>query len=326
MSAPTLGSAPPFDGLRVRWQRLAAHPALAEAWTRARRITPNGAVPLVLYGVYTLVLFTIFVAATFPHELVVRRLLAPAAGAPVAVEVEGVHLGWMLGYTIDELRLVRPGADPSVPLLVAARVGAAPSRLGILHGQPFPVAVHADLYGGTLDGTVDLRPEAYALRATLANVDVARYAGLRLFLEGALHGRIDGSIELAGNAARPTSTSGSVDLRAADLALEGGKVQGITVPDLHFPELRLEGTVKGGRLDLGEVTARGREVSVQGAGNVLLEHPFAASLLNLDFTLTPATDLPDNLRLTFNLIPGDPGPHGERHIHLSGTLAQPRMK
>ncbi len=324
MNLPALGSASRFDGLRTRVQRLAAQPALAAGWTLARRFMPSGGVPLVLYGLYTVVLFAIFVTATFPHELVLRSVLEPATTAPVAVEIHGVHLGWTLGYTIDELRLLRRGADPSLALLTATGVDAAPSVFGLLHAQPFPLGVRADLYGGTLDGTVDLRPDAFAVHAALANLDVARYAGLRLFMEGTLRGRIDGSLELAGNATKPTSTSGRVDLRATDLALEGGKVWGITVPDMHFPELRLEGVVKGGRLDLGDVSAHGREVTVQGSGNVLLQHPLAASLLNLDLVLTPAADLPDNLRLAFSLIPSEPGTHGERHIHLSGTLAQPR--
>ncbi len=325
MSTPALGRLATLDGLRTRWRQLLAQPALAATSTRIRALTPNGALPLLLYGAYTLVLFAIFLAATFPHELVLRRVLEPAATAPVAVEVRGVHLGWTLGYTIDELRLLRRDADPTLPLLSAARVAASPSILGLLHGQPFPLGVRADLYGGTVDGTVDLRPDGFAVRTALANVDVGRYAGLRLFMEGTLQGRVDGSIELAGNAVRPTSTSGRIDLHAADLALEGGKVQGVTVPDLHFPELRLEGTIKSGRLELGDVNARGREVTVQGTGNVLLAHPLAASLLNLDLVLTPAPDLPDNLRLALNLIPGEPGEHGERRIHLSGTIAQPRL-
>ena len=323
MNAPALGSAS-LDALRARVERVAARPAVAAVWTRVRRIMPGGAGPLVLYGLYALVVFVIALAATFPHELVLRSALEPAASAPIAVEIRGVHLGWMLGYTIDELRLLRRDADPSLPVLTATRVDAAPSLLGLLRGQPFPVGVRADLYGGTLDGNVDLRSDAFAAHAALAHVDVARYSSLRLFMEGTLAGRIDGTLELAGSAGKPASTTGRIDLRATDLALEGGKIQGITVPDLHFPELRLEGVVKGGRLDLGDVSARGREVTVQGSGNVLLAHPLAASLLNLELVLTPAGDIPDTLRLALNLIPGEPGNHGERKLHLSGTLAQPR--
>src|SRR5205814_10118062 len=114
---------------------------------------------------------------------------------------------------------------------------AARSLLGLVRGRPFPLTIRADVYGGTLDATADVRPDAFAVDAQLAHVDVSRYAGLRLFLDGTLQGRIDGEIALAGAIAKPTTTAGKIDLRVADVALEAGKVQGISVPDLHFPEL-----------------------------------------------------------------------------------------
>lgn len=302
------------------------HPALARVRALAARVAPSGAAPFVLYGVYTVLLFVVFFAATFPHELVLRRVLEPAATAPVGIEIRGVRLGWTLAYTIDELRLFRRGADPALPLLTATHVRAAPSLLGLLRGRPFPLSIRADVYGGTLDATADLTPDTFAVRAALAKVDVGRYAGLRLFMEGTLQGRVDGTVELAGAALKPTATAGRIDLRIAELGLEGGKAQGIVVPDLHFPEVRLAGAIKAGRLEVGELLARGREVNVQGSGNLLLSHPLAASLVNLDIVASPAAEIPDNLRMALSLIPGEPTATGDRHIRLTGTIAQPRLK
>ena len=326
MSSTAVGPPARITDLPTRAERLVRHPALVASWRAAQAVAPTGTLAFLLYGAYALVLFLIFVAATFPHELALRTVLEPAATAPVAVEMRGVHLGWTLAYTIDELRLVRRGADPALPLLSATRVHASPSLLGLLRGRPFPLAVRADVYGGTLDGAVDLQPDAFAVRATLANVDVGRYTGLRLFTEGTPHGRIDATIELAGNAARVTTTAGRFDVRAADLALEGADAFGMAGAGVHVPELHVSGTIKGGRLEVGELTARGREVGVSGAGNVLLANPLAASLLNLDVTLTPTSEFPDKLRPLLTLIPGDAAADGARHAHLSGTIAQPRLK
>ncbi len=326
MSTTAAGPPARFTDLPTRGQRLARHPALVASWRAAQAAAPSGTLPFLLYGAYALGLFLIFVAATFPHELALRRALEPAATAPVAVEVRGVHLGWTLTYTIDELRLVRRGGDPTLPILSAAHVHAAPSLRGLLRGRPFPLGLRADLYGGTLDGIVDLQPEAFAVRANLANVDVGRYTGLRLFTEGTPHGRVDATIELAGNAARATTTSGRFDVRAVDLALEGADAFGMTGAGVHVPELHVSGAIKGGRLEVAEMSARGREVGVSGTGNVLLAYPLAASLLNLDVTLTPTSDFPEKLRPLLTLIPGEPATDGARHAHLSGTLAQPRLK
>ena len=326
MSTTAVGPPARLADLPTRSHRLTAHPAVVASWRMARAVAPDGSVPLALYGVYAILLYLVFVAATFPHELALRQVLEPAATAPVAVELRGVRLGWTLAYTIDELRLVRRGADPALPLLSATHVHAAPSLLGLLRGRPFPLDLRADLYGGTVEGTVDLEPDAFAVRATLANVDVGRYAGLRLFTAGSPHGRVDATIELAGNAARVTTTAGRFDVRAVDLALEGADAFGLTGAGVHVPELHVSGTIKGGRLEVGEMNARGREVGVSGTGNVLLAYPLAASLLNLDVTLTPTSEFPDKLRPLLTLIPGDAAADGARHAHLSGTIAQPRLK
>ncbi len=281
--------------------------------------------PLALYALYTGLLFLIFVAVTFPHDQVLHGVLARAAGPGLAVEVRDVGLGWTLGYRIGELRLV-PRRDPKpAPLLTATAVRVAPSWFGLLRGRPYPLRLRADLYGGTLDATVDLRPEAFSVSAALDDVDARGYTGLAPVLEGRLEGALDGIVELRGDTRRPPTMSGEIDLRAVGFVLENGKIRGITVPNLHFPETHLAGSVKGGRLEFDDLTARGQEVSVTGDGTLTLMFPLIASVLNLDLTLHPAPDLPDPLRMALNLIPGEPRPNGDREVRVFGTLALPRV-
>jgi type II secretion system protein N len=320
------GRAPGEGGdRRARIEALAA-PLVERARGAFARFGPTERAPLALYALYTFALFVLFLAATFPHELVVRRMLARTADAPVVVAVSGVRLGWLpLAYRFDELRLQRRGDESGTPLLTATAVRVAPSLLGLLRGRLYPVGLRADLYGGTVRATVDLGPDAFDVDGTLADVDAGRYAGLRLWMDGTLAGRVGGTVVLRGDPRKPTSTNGQVALTIAGLAVEGGKIQGITVPDLHFPEVRLAGTVKGGRLDLGDLRARGQEINLAGGGNLLLQHPLAATLLNLDVTLSPAATVPDNLRLAVNLIPGEPDGAGGRRVRIFGSIGQPRI-
>ncbi len=324
----TTGGAPlTAPSLDVRHGRVGP-PSPVAGWRErlTRRLHGAAAAPLLLYALYTTVAFLLCLLITFPHELVVQRILARVETAPIVVEVHGVHLGWTLAYTLDELRLLPRGGDPAVPLLAARAVRVAPSWLSLLRGHPYPVAVRGDLYGGSVDASVDLRPAAFAIDAHLAHLDVGRYAGLRLFMEGTLRGRVDGELTVAGDAARPSSTDGSVNVRASNVALEGGKIRGITIPDLHFPQIRLAGDVKRGRVELRDVEATGDEITARGDGTVVLQHPLAASVMNLTLTVRPATTAPDNLRLALNLLPGTPSANGERTLHLYGSLERPRVQ
>lgn len=297
-------------------------PALRAA---AERLAPVRRVPMLAYGAYTLVLFLGFLLATFPHELALRRALAGAAAGPVAIEVRDVRLGWMLAYRIGEVALLRRD-DPATPLLVAREVRAAPSLLGLLRGRPYPIAIRADVYGGALAGRIDRRPPGLEVDAELRDLDLERHPGLRGLVDGSLRGRLSGTLALQADVLRPASASGSVELRGAGVALESAQVRGITVPDLHFRDVRLAARMRNGRLDVSELAADGDEVSVRGDGTVVLQSPVAASILGLELRLAPEAGAPEGLRLALNLIPGVPGEGGTRSVRIGGSLAQPLLR
>ena len=303
-------------------------PASARDWRSwiTNAVSGAAATPIALYAVFTLVLFVLFLVTTFPHELVVRRMIARAETGPIDVEVRGIHLGWMLGYTIDELRLLQRGGDPAVPVLAARNVHVAPSLASLFRGHVYPVKVSGDLYGGTLSGRVDPRAEAFAVDAQFAGIDVGRYTGLRLFMDGTLRGTVQGELALTGNALKPATSTGHVSLLAARVALEGGKLRGITLPDLHFAEVRFAGDIKRGRLELGDVVANGDEIAARGEGNVVLQHPLATSVMNLTLAVRPVAQAADNIRIAVSLLPGTLAENGEKTLRLYGSLADPRTQ
>jgi type II secretion system protein N len=324
-----------MTALAQRWRRLGsasglattaatAIAALAPARVALRRLVPADRTPAVLYAVYTLALFVVFLIATFPHQRLLERALAQAAGGPLVIEARGAALGLPLAYTIDALTLHVRGVEGGSAVVSATGVRATPSLLGLLRGAPYPLVVRGTLYGGHLNGTVDLREPAYALRAGLYDVDLGRYEGLGLVMDGRLAGRLAATVDVEGDTRKPTATNGQLALTVTDLALEGGKWRGLAIANLHFPELRLAGTIKNGRVELGDFAARGTEVDVSGHGTVLLQQPLAASLLNLDLTFVPTADAPDQIRLALNLLPGEAGGGGERRLRLFGTLGRPR--
>jgi type II secretion system protein N len=282
--------------------------------------------PLVWYGLYTFALFVVCFVATFPHDLLLRRALTGVSAAmPVRIDAGGGSLGWTLAYGIDSLRVGARDGDGE-PFLLAETLRFAPSRFGLLRGNPYPLGIDATLYGGSLRGVVDARPAHFAVNATLEGIDLARYTGLRPWVDGSIRGRLEGAVALDGGGRGPAAATGTVRLRIVGLTLEGAKIRGITAPDLHFNEVHLNGTVKNGRLEVDDMSADGQEIALRGEGNVLLREPLASSVLGLDLLVTPAAGASDGLKMMINMLPGTSGEGGGRRVAVSGTLGRPSTR
>jgi type II secretion system protein N len=281
---------------------------------------------VLVYAGFTLVVFAVCFLATFPHDLLLQRALRSAtANAPYRVETGPGSLGWTLGYGLESLRVLGR-TDEAEPYLFAERLRFAPSRLGLLRGDPFPVGIDAALYGGTMRAVVDPRPGSFQVNGTIEGVDLGRYSGLRPWVEGAVRGRLDAVVALDGAGRGPASANGTVGLKIPGLTLEGVKVRGITVPDLHFGDVHLNGTVKNGRVEVNDLVADGEEASLRGAGNVLLREPLDASVVSLELTVTPAATATDAMKMMVNMLPGGKAENGGRRMNVVGTLGKPSLR
>src|SRR5262249_14097875 len=108
-------------------------------------------------------------------------------------------------------------------------------------------------------------------------------------------------------------------------ALSGAKVQGFTVPDLHFRQTKLKLAVRGGRLEIQEFNAAG-DVNIQGSGHIVLRDPLPTSTLNLRATFEPSRATPDALKAAVALIPRPPGAKPDAPLNITGTLGAPKLR
>jgi len=299
--------------------------ALANARATLERLTPATGRPLLLYALYTIVVFGLCVLATFPYELAIRQGLRQALGPSISSEVIGARLGWSLTTTIKDLQLLPKGAT-SPRLLSVQALRIRPSIFGLVRGTPFPITAAAGLYGGTIEGTLDPRPESFDIDARVVGLDLSRYAGLGHFSGGTLRGRLNLTVTLAGDRTAPTTLNGQLALTGLEIGLEGLDLRGVVVPDLHFGQLQVGGTVTNGRIDITQLSGSGTEIDLAGSGHLLLRDPLNASLLNLQVTLTPTAATPQGLRMAIKLIPGEEGPDDGRILQISGPLGAPRLR
>ena len=220
-------------------------------------------------------LFVLCFVATFPHELLAAARAPRGDGrqSPFAVET-GAEPARLDARVTRSSRCGCACATAKPSRCCSPRRCASRRRAsGCCVGNPYPLGIGAALYGGTLRGVVDPRPASFRVDATLEGVDLARYTGLASVARRQLRGRLEGTVALDGAGRGPAAATGTVALRIPGLTLEGAKVRGITVPDLHFGDVHLTGTVKNGRLEIGEIVADGQEIDLRGEGNVLLRDP-----------------------------------------------------
>ncbi len=141
-------------------------------------------------GVVFAALLVAFLLWTFPHELVVRHLLASRlGGSGVAATVRDVHPQiWPLGYRLDELVLSQGGFRASIDSL---RIG-----IGLTGGLRFS----ADACAGALSGTLDRRrgENAEATRVLDLRFDEVDPSTCLELVGPAVGGKFSGELALEG--------------------------------------------------------------------------------------------------------------------------------
>jgi type II secretion system protein N len=281
--------------------------------------------PAVLYATYTLVLFLVFIVATFPHEILVQRALDMVQTNSVAVSIDGADFAWWNGWEVQDLRLnALPLKEGAPPLLEFARLQVRPDWGGWLRGQLSSAALWGELYGGTADGRIRYtRGDPASVRAQLewSGVEIRRYRALTTWLdEGRLTGTLAGWFEAQVNAGAPPEGEGEVLLQRAGLT--GGKVMGFTVPDLSVEDAKSKFILKGDRLELQEVALTGGEINLQVAGFVSLREPLGQSIPNLRLTIQK---LPESLKPLVAVF----APRAKTlpaQLQITGSLARPQVK
>lgn len=271
---------------------------------------------------YTLACFGLFLLLTFPADLLLRRVIVSATReSAVRVHYAEGDWSWGSGWVLQDLTIENPSTKGTA--LRLSRLTLRPSLIGLLYNQPLPLTFSADLYGGTVSGTV--RQEA-------AGVDVQfalRRIGLDLLPFPAPwgQGRVTGSVavdgELQGNPADIQSVRGTFTLTLTDGALPAGAVARLSLPALQTIRAHVRAALAGGRLEVSELrlNADGAEAHAQGA--VTLRAPLTRSVLDLQLTTRLTGSPPPALTTLISLLPAVPGVPGERRASITGSLAAP---
>jgi type II secretion system protein N len=282
---------------------------------------------MLLYVVFTVVLFVVFLVSTFPYEIVVGQVLAMMRSNAVNVEFKTAEFAWHRGLALNDVRLSAVAGEMRDPYLELDRLWVRPVITELVRGNPYALAVQAELYGGTAAGQLSVNAGTVAGNLAVSAASLGRYPPLVAMLEeGQLAGRLSGNVSF--EAAGPSVESGQArgEMRLENASLEKARVSGFTVPDLHFRETRLAFGVQNGRMEVEQFNANGDELNVSASGQVSFREPIDASVLNLKATILPGKEAPDNIRGLISLIPKPRDGKPDAPVRISGTLSRPRFR
>ncbi|MEO8603631.1 MAG: type II secretion system protein GspN [bacterium] len=281
---------------------------------------------LLLYSLYTLILFVIFLFANFPHGLLLQRLLHSVDLPGMRLDIGDARFAWWRGFELQRVQL--GPADPAEPAyLEADSVYVRPGLDGLFSGHPRSVKVSGPLYGGDVDlqiATGDMN------RATLTvdDLQLQRYALLTALLEGGqLAGALSGAMTIETHGASTDDLRSAGEFELSKASLTDAKRGGIPVPTLHFDAMTLKYSVQGSRFEIQEFEADGPEMKVSISGQIALRQPVSDSVLNLKLTAVPGPDASDQIKTVLSMLP--PPAKGAKpdtpHV-VSGTLSKPRLR
>jgi type II secretion system protein N len=279
-----------------------------------------------LYGLYTGVLFLIFLIANFPHNALVQRVIKSVdlQGQGMRLDVGDTRFAWWHGYELQRVRLAPLDPD-RLPFAEASSIFVRPGFDGLLRGRINSVHAVAAMYGGELDGEFAASEGLRRATVTIDGVQLQRYPLASGFLEeGTVAGLLSGVITVEDHAGE-TRAAGELGLDKASIT--DAKFNFFPLPALHFDKADMKFSLQGGRLDVQELDATGPELKLSLSGQVVLREPLGDSVLNLKLTALPGANSPDEVKNLLQLLPPPPkGAKPDAPRVISGTLKFPRIR
>jgi type II secretion system protein N len=281
---------------------------------------------VLLYSLYTTVLFLLFLVVNFPYLVFVQKILDEVDLSPATVAVEDADFAFWNGLELQGLTLRRAGWSES-PILEISRAYLKAGLGGLVRGKLSQAKLRGDLYNGRMKAKWVGGGELQRTILQVEDVQVARYPPLReIFTEGQIYGLLSGFIEseVRGSDVNLARASGEIYLDRA--GSEGLVYGGLPILDVAMDETKVLFNVQGGRIEIEEFSATGPDAIISGSGQIALREPIEASVVDLKLTIEATADARPEIKGLISLIPRERGAKPDAPVSITGTLAKPRFR
>jgi len=282
------------------------------------------------YGLFALAAFVFALRQTLPAEEVRERLTMEAATRGWQLSIGQVGPAGLVGVSMRNI-LVESREGVRLPL---ERLDATVRLLPLVLGRR-GVAYDAWLFGGRVRGFFEDRKSGPQFAAAVSGVNLAQATPLRRATGMDLAGVLEGSLALALDVKEPAKSSGRVDLRVKEAALNGGELPvmggALTLPKVSIGQVTAEGGVKDGKLTFDRLEAKGADLEATTDGLYLVVQPrllfapiFGKARLKVAESFWVKSGMAARRPLFEAALAQARGKDGSYGFQIFGTLSQPQ--
>ncbi|MEW6441490.1 MAG: type II secretion system protein GspN [bacterium] len=276
------------------------------------------------YAVLGSFLTLYFMLLSFPFSEMKERLvpsLARDLSLPISVgQVEVTPLLWI---RFSDVR-IDPGAHKGIPALRADAVRLRPALLPLLIGKQV-FKVRADLYGGTLKGSLGRKKDSQNVSLSWKGLVLGRQGDLPMAAGAKLAGTLSGTAALKIQGSNWTTAQGSVSG-----SLVGGHMQNVSLYGFSMPplqgvtgDLELRLNQKKATLEHLSLVSDGLQLSLEGSADLLPRLP--SSRLDLKGRLKLQGELAAQYQPMLAGVLRSQDAQGFSTFSLKGSLQAPRF-
>lgn len=277
------------------------------------------------WGLYTVICFVVSLFFTFPVDAVLQRVIVSVTrSTSLHVRYEQGGLNWRGTAVVRDVTIEQQ--ETGLPPLKVTRLVVHPSWLGLLFGRLLPLAFQADVYGGTINGTVEYSQSGVKTTLTVQQLNLALLPVPATGKSTGLKGYLTGTGEVSGDLSQIFSLQGALELNVLDGSLQAGALGRLPVPPLQSVHGNLRANIRDGRLNIADFTLIGDGVEARLQGTLSLNTPLPRSGLDLQLTTKTVGSPPPTLTVLLSLLPVSPNSPGERHATINGSLATPVLR
>ncbi|MCO4771703.1 MAG: type II secretion system protein GspN, partial [Deltaproteobacteria bacterium] len=267
------------------------------------------------YGAWFSFAFTVFLWLTFPWNKVADKITVDAADSGVAFTVDklrpaivgartrGLVVGplgqggspWLQAEKLKAKTSIGGAVGAALAVRTISAEGGASSQRELLHRLMNAIGVIdvvGEMYGADVDISMkDEDKEAMRLALETGRLDLSAYALPSGLLDGAPKGRLQANADVLWHWEDAKKTSGSVDLKFTDLALEGLKVGGFGLPPTTFDRAEAHLKMAKGRAEFRNTAFESDVINLVVEGFINLKPNIMASTLSLRLKFKVREDL-----------------------------------